>query len=218
EPLFPAMEPPKPSTNFEFQIANEALYLVAVSNPSSELREVFLTRDFRTYEPATLIFTGEDTAKPVPYAKVAPNENGLALVSVHDQLYYVPLTRRDPQTLEEALACGKKITDEKLARHFLSTGRQIAMALLMYAQDYDESFPLADTEVSQVLLPYLNNPSLLEHPLTKQPVFTYLLNGENLANIENPAETKMGIVDWGDPQFVVVIYVDGHAKMVPRNR
>ncbi|MFQ3610570.1 MAG: hypothetical protein SNJ72_03650, partial [Fimbriimonadales bacterium] len=114
EPLFPAMEPPKPSTNFEFQIANEALYLVAVSNPSSELREVFLTRDFRTYEPATLIFTGEDTAKPVPYAKVAPNENGLALVSVHDQLYYVPLTKREPRTMEEALACGKEITNEML--------------------------------------------------------------------------------------------------------
>ncbi len=142
---------------------------------------------------------------------IAPDESGIAYRSWRGQLFYIPLSKRDPETLLEQLACGQKPTEEAIRKHYLVNGQQIALAALMYCQDYDELFP-PNNNITELLLPYLKDENAFLDAFTGQPIFTYLLDGQSLASIELPAETPLGILDWGDPNWVVVLYVDGHSK------
>jgi len=146
---------------------------------------------------------------------IAPDESGIAYRSWRGQLFYIPLSKRDPKTLQEQLACGQKPTEEAIHKHYLANGIQIAKAVLMYCQDYDELFP-PNNNISEQLLPYLKDRDAFLDAFTGQPIFTYLLDGQSLASIENLAETRLGILDWGDPSWIVVLYADGHAKLKRR--
>ncbi len=146
---------------------------------------------------------------------IAPDESSIAYRSWRGQLFYIPLRKRDPKTLHEHLACGQKPTEEAIRKHYLTNGKQIALATLMYCQDYDELFPPNNNIIEQ-LLPYIEDRDAFLDAFTGQPIFTYLLDGQSLASIENLAETRLGILDWGDPNWVVVLYVDGHAKQERR--
>ena len=146
---------------------------------------------------------------------LAPNESGVAYCSWRGQLFYIPLTKRDPKTLPEKLACGEKLKDEDLRQYYLSNGKQIAMAAIMYCQDYDETFPPSSDVVNR-LMPYIKNGEVFLDAFTGQMTFTYLLDGQSLANIERLAETPLGRLDWGDPEVIVVLYADGHVKLERR--
>jgi hypothetical protein len=146
---------------------------------------------------------------------IAPDESGIAYRSWRGQLFYIPLGKRDPETLPEQLACGQKPTEEAIRKHYLSNGKQIAVAALMYCQDYDELFP-PNNNITELLLPYLKDKDVFLDAFTGQPIFTYLLDGQSLASIESPAETRLGILDYGDPNWVVVLYADGHTELKRR--
>jgi len=146
---------------------------------------------------------------------LAPDESGIAYRSWRGQLFYIPLSKRDPRTLSEKLACGQKLTQQDIRDYYLSNGKQIAMAALMYCQDYDELFPPNDN-ITNLLMPYIKNPEVFQDLFTGQMIFTYLLDGQSLGNIENIVETPLGRLDWGDPEVIVVLYADGHVKLERR--
>ena len=72
--------------------------------------------------------------------------------------------------------------------------KQLAVGMLMYAQDHDEQFPPAD-RWSDAIYPYIKNDQLLRCPGTPQREFGYAFNralsGRRLAEIANPAETPL---------------------------
>ncbi|MEN3001183.1 MAG: hypothetical protein ABDI19_04985 [Armatimonadota bacterium] len=146
---------------------------------------------------------------------LAPNESGIAYRSWRGQLFYIPLRKRDPKTLVEQLACGETPTPQAIRKHYVANGKQIATSLLMYCQDYDETFP-PNADVADLIMPYIKNREVFLDLFTGQMIFSYLLDGQTLTTIENPAETPIGRLDWGDPEFVVVLFADGHVKLQPR--
>jgi len=153
-------------------------------------------------------------ADPMLYS-LAPDESGVAYRSWRGQLFYIPLSKRDPRTLPEKLACGQQLQDTDLRQYYLSNGKQIALAALMYCQDYDLTFPPA-SEVAHRLMPYLKDEEVFLDAFTGQMIFTYLMDAQVLAHIENLVETPIGRLDWGDPEVVVVLYADGHVKLERR--
>ena len=87
----------------------------------------------------------------------------------------------------------------------LSNGKQLGLAILMYAQDYDETYPTPDG-INGKLAPYLKNESLFQG-------FTYTFGGGSMSGVERPAETEMGFVT--GPGGRAVIFADGHVKWKP---
>ena len=84
----------------------------------------------------------------------------------------------------------------------ISRGKQLALATLMYAQDYDETLPTGDN-ITGKLSPYLQNDSMFEG-------FSYTFGGGKLKDIDKPVETELGFLPGTGGR--VVIYVDGHVK------
>ena len=83
-----------------------------------------------------------------------------------------------------------------------SNMKQIGLGVMMYAQDYDETFPTGD-DINSKLEPYLKNNSVFKG-------FNYTYGGGKMGDIANPAETSMGHVL--GPGGRAVIYADGHVK------
>ncbi|NLO05451.1 MAG: hypothetical protein GX131_06425 [candidate division WS1 bacterium] len=87
--------------------------------------------------------------------------------------------------------------------------RQLALAVLMYCQDYDERFPPADRWCS-VTYPYTRNREIHHCPEDDTPfsyAFNYKLSRQTLSAVERPAETiglyeseigKGDAFDWPD--------------------
>ncbi len=212
---------PQKAGNLRLKLDKGALYLVSLTTKSDRYQRVLLTYDCKAL-PSTPVMAVEGAPElselePLSEAQIAPDESGLAFVNIHGQLFYVPLKKREPQSLVEAVACGKEITDEMLVRHLTKNANQVGIALLMYATDYDEYLPLAG-DVELVIRPYLRSPDVFKHPLTGQSIFIYLMNGQNLMEIREPARTQIGIFDWGDPNYVIAIYADAHAKLIRRDQ
>ena len=92
---------------------------------------------------------------------------------------------------------------EMLKKTVMSNAKQIGLGLIMYVQDYDEEFPLAQFDIKDVVNPYVKNSDLFEG-------FTYSYPAKSLANIDKPAETIIGTV--AGPGGEAVIYADGHVK------
>jgi hypothetical protein len=89
----------------------------------------------------------------------------------------------------------------------LSNAKQLGLAALMYAQDYDEVLPTGDG-INGKLAPYLKNESLFDG-------FTYTFGGGSLSGIDKPAETELGFVT--GPGGRAIIFIDGHVKWKPDN-
>ncbi len=94
---------------------------------------------------------------------------------------------------------------EALREAAISSAKQIGLALLMYVQDYDETFPPNTGDIQMILMPYVKNEEIFNLPGTN---FFYLMNMETLASIDKPAETMLGYIQ--TPYGRAVIWVDGH--------
>lgn len=100
----------------------------------------------------------------------------------------------------------------------LSNLKQLGLALVMYASDYDEVLPpMQDAEtVKAALEPYVSNEQLFVHPTTGEPYQPNpILSYHKLAHISNPAEfvTFYEASPWEDGSRGVA-FLDGHAKRV----
>lgn len=94
---------------------------------------------------------------------------------------------------------------EALGERAMSNAKQIGLALAMYVQDYDETFPPNTGDVQAILMPYVKNEEIFNLPGTN---FFYLMNMETLASIDKPSETMVGYIQ--TPYGRAVIWVDGH--------
>ncbi|MCS6923975.1 MAG: hypothetical protein NZM10_06310 [Fimbriimonadales bacterium] len=157
---------------------------------------------------ATWLVEGEQAtlvAADSAVAAVAPTGDAI-LYTAHGAAFYRTLIRLPAEAV-------RRMQEEAKVARYLSQGKQIAIAMLMYAQDYEENFPpnLGDEGVAQVLLPYLRSREVFEVDGTF--AFRYLMDGENLANIQNLPETEVGYLQL--PEGRIVLYADGHVKWKP---
>ncbi|MCL6535136.1 MAG: hypothetical protein K6U77_03615 [Armatimonadetes bacterium] len=138
-------------------------------------------------------------------AEVAPQGDAI-LYMAHGAAFYREIRRTSADAIRE-------MQDRADREQYLKNAKQIAVALLMYVQDYDEMFPpnFGDDGVSQVLLPYLKDPGVFE--VNGAFAFRYQMDGQWLGNIENPVETVAGYLEL--PNGRMVIYADGHVKWQP---
>ncbi len=118
-----------------------------------------------------------------------------ALYQSQGALWFAPFIRLDQaQFLAARLAALKQVA--------MSNARQAGLGLMMYAQDYDETFPDADG-IKDKVLPYVKNEAIFDG-------FNYTYPGGKLADIDKPAETLLGFV--AGPGGRANIYADGHVK------
>lgn len=152
---------------------------------------------------------------------------GLCLASVPDAENAAGdagLARITPETVE-ALANPERVRvlrEKVMQTSCLSNLRQIATAMLSYAQDYDEVLPPADVDWQEVLMPYLKNDAVFHCPASEGE-HSYFPNpdvlGHSFAEIEAPSELAM-VFESDDGESVVYrhngganyAFVDGHCK------
>lgn len=130
------------------------------------------------------------------------------------QLRVLRMAHRVPTT-HEAAALGKLTPEEERAIVYVNA-KQIALALLMYAEDYDEVTPPTYRTVDKLAMPYVKDSAVFDRPgYPDQPVFRYLLPNMPKNRIENPAETPFGVIDYWD-EGGYVAWADGHVTWVSR--
>ena len=88
----------------------------------------------------------------------------------------------------------------------ISDSKQAALALIIYASDYDDTFPSNAGDWAEAVSPYLKNRGILDG-------FTYTYSGGPMSEIESPATTEIGYKL--GPGGRAVAYADGHVKWIP---
>jgi prepilin-type processing-associated H-X9-DG protein len=101
----------------------------------------------------------------------------------------------------------------------LSNAKQVALGLMIYAQDYDDAFPYAQsTKAMQfATFPYVKNKSIFKSANPKGGMFLFnmAISGANGSSITEPASTILIFESepWSDGRRAVA-FCDGHAKFV----
>jgi len=110
--------------------------------------------------------------------------------------------------VREIVQMDKKVYDKMLAAKEREAAmircKNVAMALLMYAADHEDSLPTANAD--EELLPYLKNKSALDG-------FVFTFQGKSLADVKEPHKTEIGYVRLEGGRCVT--YADGHVSWVP---
>lgn len=131
-----------------------------------------------------------------------------------DQLYVAELTLRDP-TVSEKIVAGLPLDEDEMKQALLTNGKQIGMAMRMYADDWDGKLPPSN-DIDAALGPYLSDKGLLKRPGSSDPAFRYIDPGvANESEIKYSASTVLGELD-GGYDWIVEIYADGHVKVKPK--
>lgn len=100
----------------------------------------------------------------------------------------------------------------------LSNMKQLGIATMMYAADYDDRFPLASStdQAKEIIKPYLKSLETWKvlNPNGGRILYNVALSGKTSASIDRPAETVLFFEEmaWPDGKRIVV-YADGHAKL-----
>ena len=84
--------------------------------------------------------------------------------------------------------------------------KQVGIALLMYATDYDDEIR-SDLDLNKDLSPYVVNNKMLEG-------FVYTFAGGNIYEVESPSTTVLGYIDTKHGRAIV--YLDSHAEWVSK--
>jgi hypothetical protein len=168
---------------YNVQKIESALKLGAVSN---DVKPLWMQSANVTLKGKALIAADANLLASTP-------EN--AFYTINDTLYTTQIAKIKRSEL-----------DEGMKSRTLSNAKQIAVAMMMYCQDYDENFPHLGSDVKEVIDPYLRNKSLFFDPLTGANIFSTSYTHTALSSYKTPAETPIGKLGR------VVIYADGHAK------
>lgn len=86
--------------------------------------------------------------------------------------------------------------------------KQVGIAMMMYAADYDDDMPLNDAEWKDSVDPYLRDRVMMEG-------FNYTYQGGNIGKLADPSKTEIGYKD--GPGGKAVVYADGSVQWVPNN-
>ena len=84
--------------------------------------------------------------------------------------------------------------------------KQVALALLMYSNDYDDNYVSNAGNWQNQIEPYIKNMEMLDGINLTFP-------GGSALSVENPAETVMGFLE--GPGGRAVAYADGHVRWIP---
>ncbi|MCB8933416.1 MAG: hypothetical protein H6534_08250 [Chthonomonadaceae bacterium] len=168
--------------------------------PLLQLGAVTLSGPKVTPSPRALLLSGEGpeggqaliTGDFQWLAKLSPANDGV-LYKSNDALFVRPLLQLGADQLRELRAAAERA-------EVLSRGKQCALALIMYASDYDDVFPPAG-DISSQIMPYLKNADLLQG-------FSYTYKGGPMKDIEQPAQTELGFVQGNGGR--AILYADGH--------
>ena len=105
----------------------------------------------------------------------------------------------------------------------LNNGKQMALASVMYVQDYDERFPRKSDSYKKVIYPYIKNEAVFTCPLDPKGTLSYSYNtslqGVSLAAITKPAitivyyEGKARKPLYRHNGKAMISFADGHAKL-----
>lgn len=115
-------------------------------------------------------------------------------------------------SIQDKLGADLPLTDAEMKTVLLNNAKQIGTALAMYNSDWDGKWPGGDNFMQDVLA-YCRNKNLFFLPGTEQVIFQYFAPGS--ATIESWAGTMVGLLDAGRG-WVVALYADGHAKVIPK--
>lgn len=142
-------------------------------------------------------------------------------LSLINTKHITAITPRPDMTKEEWLkpapagGGGSNVADGKTAT--VSNAKQMSLALMMYAGDYDDDIPYVQSTKAafEVIYPYMKNKDITKslNPDGAKFLLNMALAGVNMATIESPAETVMFYEDkpWADGTRVVS-FTDGHVK------
>jgi prepilin-type processing-associated H-X9-DG protein len=92
----------------------------------------------------------------------------------------------------------------------LNNGKQLALAVIMWAKDNDENLPPAGSGMPALLEAYARDKAIFDPIDGQAGGFVYTLNGGLLSGVLNPAGTMMGYVP--GPGGFAVAYADGHVQ------
>ena len=161
--------------------------------------------------------TGKASEKPVP-GSVAALEVSLPhsqlIASTADDAYLLPDLSAVLYVVDGAVYAVPlmRVTPSRytslLREQTLHNAKTIGLAVMMYAQDYDETLPRPG-DISDAVNPYVKDNAVFVAPGTGAP-FTYVLQGGLLKNIASPSTTVLGYLN--GPGGRAVVYADGHAK------
>ncbi|MBC7328687.1 PD40 domain-containing protein, partial [bacterium] len=90
--------------------------------------------------------------------------------------------------------------------------KQIGLAIMMYCQDWDENWPLAEN-LEEGLFPYLKNENLKS--ILSDPHFHYQTLPP-LAYLSSPSQTVLAIWEVS-PDVLIELYADGHVALFKKN-
>jgi hypothetical protein len=152
---------------------------------------LWLESTTKSEQPRTLIAADAANATLLP-------ANDVVVYHAQGAVWATPLLRLDKAQFIAMRDAARRTT-------VLSNGKQLGLAVMMYAQDYDETYPTGDN-INAKLTPYLKNDALFQG-------FTYTFGGGAMSSVEKPAETELGFVT--GPGGRAVIYADGHVKWRP---
>jgi hypothetical protein len=132
------------------------------------------------------------------WGKFSPG--GDAVLYVGDGAAWVcPLKRVPKEVFLAARAAARR-------QMLMSNGKQLAVGLLMYSQDYDETLPDAGSDIQSLIMPYLKNQSLFDG-------FVYTFPGGKLSDVPEPSKTLLGHIPAEGGQ--IQVFVDGHVRFEP---
>lgn len=127
---------------------------------------------------------------------------GAVVYQSQGALFAAPLVKMD-----RAAFIGKRREAQKTAT--VIQAKQIALGLMMYAQDYDERFPTSG-DAAEVVQPYIKNSDIFNNPETGKPGLQLVYKQTGLADYKTPSTDVLGYLS--GPGGRAVIYVDGHIK------
>jgi len=141
---------------------------------------------------------------------LSPTGKQVAFIA-NDDLYVTDLVTASGAMPREKMAAGLTLdcADEQVLAE--SNLKQIGLALIQYAQDFDEHFPPTEN-IEKTLAPYLKSQDVFSVGSTR-----WVYHGASdvsLASIESPADTVQATMDL--PCAHLVLYFDGHVKAYPK--
>ncbi len=173
-----------------------ALWLQAKAAPKKALPAA-MPADGPLWTESLLIATNAEMK-----AQLSSESAGAVLFTRDGSLCAAPMFRLPAAAFEQALRGVQRTAT-------MQNAKQIGLAVMMYAQDYDENFPLPGNGVQDAVGPYLRNPSVFENPGNGSPGFTFSYNGStSMSAIGKPATTQLGYVS--GPGGRAIIWADGH--------
>lgn len=186
-PKEPSTSAPKPSAAHSIHLRS-GMVTAKEGETTQQVSLLWLESVAKTERPRALV------SADIQWAELSPRGDAALYIS-QGAAWMVPLVRLSREEYEAMRRAALKA-------RAISNAKQVALGIMMHAQDHDEVLPPPDG-LTEKILPYVKNASLFEG-------LVYIYPGGPLSGIEKPAETELGYVT--GPGGRAIFYADGHVK------